>query len=159
MEEWRIIEENDNYSISNLGRVKNNLTGEFRLIQNPIGTRLYYYVNLSKNGKVKKYNIHRLLAQAFIPNPNNLPLVDHIDRNKINNNLDNLRWCSHSDNQRNRNLKGTIRKRILKDGTEKYDARMRILENGMLGEKSKRFLTREEAQAQLDRWRIEYPRN
>ena len=46
----------------------------------------------------KHYCIHKLLAETFIENPNNYPVVDHLDGNKINNNLDNLEWCSHSEN-------------------------------------------------------------
>lgn len=62
----------------------------------------YYYVNLSREDGRKKYRIHRLLAIQFIPNPDNLPEVDHIDRNKKNNSLDNLRWVSKKDNRNNR---------------------------------------------------------
>lgn len=66
----------------------------------------YLWVKLSKyvNGEKerKKYRIHRLLALQYIPNPNNLPEVDHIDRNKKNNSLDNLRWVSRVENRRNR---------------------------------------------------------
>lgn len=62
----------------------------------------YYVVRLSKNNKPKNHSIHRLLATLFIPNPDNLPLIDHIDQNKNNNNLENLRWCSHSINQQNK---------------------------------------------------------
>ena len=56
------------------------------------------------SGRVTRYK-HRLIAQQFIPNPNNLPDVDHIDRDKTNNSLSNLRWVSRSDNLRNRNMK------------------------------------------------------
>lgn len=53
------------------------------------------------NGEIKGKYIHRLLAIQFIPNPENLPEIDHIDRNKLNNNLDNLRWVSCETNTRN----------------------------------------------------------
>jgi len=65
----------------------------------------YYFINLWKNSKRKKNMIHRLLALHFIDNPNNYPQVDHIDNNRQNNNLDNLRWITHSGNSRNRILK------------------------------------------------------
>ena len=61
----------------------------------------YYRVNLRKNGKTKTCNIHRLVALAFIPNPLNKPEVDHIDTDKTNNNVKNLRWCSAVENMRN----------------------------------------------------------
>ena len=54
----------------------------------------YLRVVLSKNGIVKKYSVHRLVAEAFLPNPNNYPCVNHKDENKLNNNVDNLEWCT-----------------------------------------------------------------
>ena len=53
-------------------------------------------------GKKKKYRVHRLLALQYIPNPDNYPIIDHIDQNRTNNNLDNLRWTSNSKNQQNK---------------------------------------------------------
>ena len=53
----------------------------------------YLYVNLYKDGKVKKYKVHRLVTEAYIPNPENLPQVNHKDENKANNCLQNLEWC------------------------------------------------------------------
>jgi hypothetical protein len=61
----------------------------------------YLYVNLFKNSKGKNHNIHRLIALHFIDNPNNFPIVDHIDRNKTNNSIDNLRWVSRQTNRKN----------------------------------------------------------
>ena len=62
--------------------------------------RLTGYVRLNLNRR--NYYIHRILARHFIPNPNNLPQVDHIDRDPLNNSIENLRWVSASDNNRNR---------------------------------------------------------
>lgn len=53
-------------------------------------------VILSDNGKNKTYFVHRLVAAAFIPNPDNLPEIDHIDGNRANNDATNLRWCTRS---------------------------------------------------------------
>ena len=58
----------------------------------------YVYIKLSKEGIVKAYSIHRLVAETFIPNPDNLSEVDHIDNNPQNNNVDNLRWVNRIDN-------------------------------------------------------------
>ena len=61
------------------------------------------YVCVHLNGRIYLY--HRILARHFIPNPNNLPQVDHIDRNKTNNSIENLRWVSASENNRNRTMR------------------------------------------------------
>ena len=60
----------------------------------------YLRVNLYKEGKIKHYKIHRLVAEAYLPNPNNLPEVDHIDNDKTHNYLNNLQWITHRDNVR-----------------------------------------------------------
>ena len=64
-------------------------------------TRGYYQVGLYKNNVEKKLYLHRLIALTFIPNPENKPVVDHIDENKLNNNISNLRWVTHSENCQN----------------------------------------------------------
>ena len=61
----------------------------------------YYFVMLSKEGSRKKGRIHRLIAKQWIPNPDNLPEVDHIDRNTKNNSIENLRWVDRVTNRRN----------------------------------------------------------
>jgi len=72
----------------------------------------YLKIGLVKDGSTYKRSIHRLLAIQYIPNPNDLPEIDHIDRNKLNNDLENLRWANHYTNSRNRdcaiNRKGSI---------------------------------------------------
>lgn len=65
----------------------------------------YYRVNLRKNNKPKFVYVHRLVAEAFIPNPYNYPFIDHIDRNGLNNNASNLRWCTQKMNMRNENTR------------------------------------------------------
>ena len=61
----------------------------------------YYYYPLNKNGIQKNATVHRLLAIHYIPNPQNKPIVDHIDRNSLNNDISNLRWATHSENAQN----------------------------------------------------------
>lgn len=58
----------------------------------------YLQIELNKNGKHKKYLIHRLVAQTYLPNKNDLPCVNHKDGNKLNNDVSNLEWCTYSEN-------------------------------------------------------------
>ncbi|MBE6156988.1 MAG: hypothetical protein E7161_04530 [Firmicutes bacterium] len=98
MEIWKSIEGYENYEISNLGNVKSLYNN---IIRKPrIGKNGYYYITLWKNGKCKSKKNHRLVAEAFIPNPDNLPQVNHKDGNKLNNCVDNLEWCTASYNVR-----------------------------------------------------------
>ena len=71
----------------------------------------YYFVNLCKKGKVKPKCIHRLLAFNYIHNPDKKPFVDHIDRNRLNNNISNLRWVTSSENNINTKVQGNIQHR------------------------------------------------
>ena len=72
----------------------------------------YLTIELCVDGLKKRVMIHRLVAQQFLPNPNNYPIIDHIDRNKHNNDVKNLRWTTASVNNRNRNRNRTINKTI-----------------------------------------------
>lgn len=61
----------------------------------------YLITTLSKNSKVKRHYLHRLVAEAFIPNPNSLPCIDHINTVKDDNKVENLKWCSYKENMNN----------------------------------------------------------
>lgn len=93
------------YQISNYGNiiskriwVGRTFIQKEKKIKPTIAKNGYLRVTLSKENKCKYVNIHRLVAEAFIPNPNKYPCINHIDGNKLNNNLKNLEWCSHSYN-------------------------------------------------------------
>lgn len=97
---WKEIEGFEGlYAVSNKGRIRNIRTG--RILKYGIDGMGYPFVLLCKaNSKPKNIKVHKLVAQAFIPNPKNLPQVDHIDENKKNNDVSNLRWVTASQNQR-----------------------------------------------------------
>lgn len=96
MEEiWKDIEGFEgSYQVSNLGRVKSFHRGKWNNISPCESTKGYLQVFLHKNGKRKRFFVHRLVAQAFIPNPDNLPQINHKDEDKANNMVDNLEWCT-----------------------------------------------------------------
>lgn len=100
MEIFKDIKGYPNYQISNYGRVWN--TNTQRYLKPSPKENGYMAVNMvAINGKRKKEYLHRLVAIAFIDNPDNLPQIDHIDRDRSNNKVENLRWVSSSQNQRN----------------------------------------------------------
>lgn len=101
---WRPIKGYDDlYEISNFGRVKSlpKIRGrgvsQERILK-PHIVNGYVMVTLCKNNKTFNASVHRLIAEAFIPNPDNKPQINHIDGNKSNNNIDNLEWCTPSEN-------------------------------------------------------------
>lgn len=114
METWKDIPLYEGkYQVSNLGNVKslqlcngNTTTKREKILKNIIYGNGYYYVCLSKNGKVKKYKVNRLVAQAFVPNPKNKPFVNHIDGDKLNNYYKNLEWCTQSENMKHASMLG-----------------------------------------------------
>lgn len=92
MEEWKnVIGYEGLYEVSNKGNVRNVRSNKLlKLSKNCYG---YIQVHLYKNGIRTGLKVHRLVAQAFIPNPDNFPQVNHKDEDKTNNNVENLEWC------------------------------------------------------------------
>ena len=94
---WKPIEDfKDKYEISNLGRIRNIRTNHILKMTNQYGD--YFSIILYDEIHKRSTRIHREVAKVFIPNPNNLPEVNHKDGNKQNNCVDNLEWCSHEYN-------------------------------------------------------------
>jgi hypothetical protein len=129
---WKDIPEYKGYyQVSNLGRVKGLkytfwATRQFRTLPERIlkpnkNKSGYYYVVLHKNRKGKTWKVHRLVALAFIPNPDNKPCVDHIDTNTTNNNVENLRWCTHKENINN----PLTKQKLIKSGVYTITQEMR----------------------------------
>ena len=113
------------YQISNYGRVK-SFGGKIRSHKNDMILKLkirntYNVTNLTKNDKKKSFQIHRLVAEAFIPNPNNYPIVNHKDENPLNNYVDNLEWCTQKFNVIHSRHKMCKQRKVIHSNTnEKY---------------------------------------
>lgn len=86
------------YEVSNLGRIKKKFKHKEIICKPSEDYRGYKQIVLTKDHKRKSFKVHRLVAQVFIPNPNNLPQINHKDENKLNNRIDNLEWCTQQFN-------------------------------------------------------------
>ena len=95
------IEDYPNYLIYPEGRVWSKI-GKGRFLKHTVNQDGYHQVGLCRDGKQKKFKVHRLVAQAFIPNPDNKPEVDHINRIRHDNRLENLRWVTSLENGQNK---------------------------------------------------------
>lgn len=106
---WKDIEGYENlYQVSNMGRVRSydkiDSMGRYvkgRLLSLTPDKDGYLHASLSKNGNNKKYKVHRLVCKAFIPNPENKSEIDHINGDKTDNRVENLKWCTHKENMNN----------------------------------------------------------
>ena len=121
-EVWKKLPYSNEYEVSNLGRIRHLYlnrydinTGKINKINKityikPMLRRGYARIRIYESrNKFKTYQVHRLVAEAFLPNPNNYPIINHKDFNRSNNRVDNLEWCSYSYNRlyRKENVFGT----------------------------------------------------
>jgi NUMOD4 motif len=136
VEEWIDVSEHfwghENYECSNTGFIRRKKTKLILKEQN--GTNGYYHVGFCKDGIPKQYEIHVIIAWSWIPNPDNLPRIDHINRNKKDNSVTNLRWasCGQSSWNVGKKQKGEYSSKLL--GVSKYPEHnifeTRVLING-----------------------------
>lgn len=105
-EQWKLVKEYSDYAVSTQGRVFSRKT---KRILKPSKATGYPCVNLCKDGIRTAYYVHRLVADAFIPNPHDLQYVNHIDGNKLNNNVSNLEWCTAAQNTQHAVSTGIMR--------------------------------------------------
>lgn len=96
MERWQDIEGYSNYEVSTHGRIRNKRLNIIMKTHSNRGG--YEQLCLRENGGKHTCKVHRLVAETFIPNPDNLPQVNHIDGDKWNNNISNLEWCTQQQN-------------------------------------------------------------
>lgn len=101
IEQWFLTNGHNKYEISSFGRVRNNKTD--RILKPRVNDQGYKQVTLYNRGQKKTYLVHILVAEAFCEKEDGCTVVDHIDRCKTNNMFNNLRWTTHSGNNRNRN--------------------------------------------------------
>jgi hypothetical protein len=138
-----IIHDFPNYHIFRNGSILSEYKKKF-LTPGKSWNKMYKNIILWHNGKRKNFLVHRLVAMHFIPNPNNYPNVDHIDGNKLNNHVSNLRWCNQKMNMSYDNVKiqSNNKSGIKNIFYEKGRNKWRVDKRGVKG---KRFNTKEEA--------------
>jgi hypothetical protein len=103
------------YEVSNMGRVKSSKFRNSRILKPRNTKNGYKRVALNENSRVTNFSVHRLVAIAFIQNTDNLPQVNHIDGNKLNNIVTNLEWCDARHNQLHAISLGLVKKKLGED--------------------------------------------
>ena len=121
MEIWKeVVGYDGRYQVSNYGKVRslNFKRNECVDLLSPIKNNGYFRMTLYKNGAIERYLLHRLVANAFIPNPLNKPCVNHIDGNGQNNRVENLEWVSYGENNKHAYDTGLRKKCFGKDNVQ-----------------------------------------
>ena len=154
---WVTITDFPNYEVSDAGEVRNSVTG--KILKNAVDKDGYHVITLSLGSRKEKktVKVHRLVAICHISNPENKPQVDHLDRDKTNNDATNLQWVSNTENQQNKGFYSHKaigdRHNIIQIPCGSFNVRFRG--NRVL---NKTFKTLEEAVVFRDQWMIDNPR-
>ena len=150
---WRDIKDYPNYMVSNLGRVKSvnyRRTGEEQILRQIKITNGYLQVGLYKNGNFKPHYVHRLVAEAFIDNPNNLPHIDHINTDRTDNRVCNLRWVTQKENNNTPLTKNKISNFMIGKKGVKHPKSKPIIQFSKDGEFIKKWNSGMDAQRELE---------
>ncbi len=107
------------YYVTENGEIYRLWKTGFKKMKPYVNIRGYVHINLCTNGKTQIFKIHRLVAECYLPNPNNLPLVEHKDDVKTNNNVSKLMWSTNNDN-----MKTAIKNNRIKKGQECYNSKL-----------------------------------
>lgn len=134
-EEWKPIKGYEGlYEVSNMGRVKSLHHGKERILRTPDNLRGYKSVWLAKQTIREVKRVHRLVAEAFIPNPMNLPVVNHLDGDKHNNCISNLEWCTSRENTNHAIKTGLMKSRFAPKQIMAYKGDKLVGTFGSIGE-------------------------
>lgn len=99
----------DWYEVSNIGNIRNSRTHRVRKLNVLQQGYAFVVVSLGSRANQPLFKVHRAVAETFIPNPKNLPVINHIDGNKLNNVVENLEWCTHQENTKHAIQNGLIK--------------------------------------------------
>ena len=143
MEDWRVLTDYPNYSVSSFGNVRNDKTGQ--ILKGSIDSNGYLRVSLYKEKKQYTKKIHTLVGGVFLENPENKYSIDHVNQNKIDNNVSNLRYATKIEQGRNRkkwdNCSSKYKGVCLHKSSGKWSASIKLNKSIHLG----LFKTEEEA--------------
>jgi len=121
---WKVIPSHPKYMVSDFGLIRNITTGRF--LKYNIAPSGYFQVSLHNSNKQYNTTVHKVVAESFIGTHEKGMQIDHVDRNRQNNNLDNLRYVTHRDNHHNRVDQSKYGVGVTKSRNGKYEAKIRI---------------------------------